>query len=192
MLQFIPAILSAATAVVTTVSTWAPAVAKVATKIPQILTTIEKVAQVVSTVATAVDVIKEPVVTDELGRKAIAAEKEGVTIDSFEGDYDKYIAEINKFEIDEEFSATKVESYSAGLTILLGAVSSKLEGVDIESMFDLIAMNPEVYNAEKIKSYTDLVVQEKTTFNELYDYHNDNLSRSNKAGLQQLLQENEI
>lgn len=107
---------------------------------------------VIEAVAEALGIIAP----DDLGDRALQAEEKGITLESCGGDYDKYLKQIEEFELDPEKSAQISEELKTikALAVLTGAIDDRFD-FPMKSILPIIYSNPEFFNSERVKVYMD-------------------------------------
>lgn len=111
---------------------------------------------------------------EELGDRAIQAEREGITPDKFET-FDEYVKAIKAFELDPERSKeiSAEEKNLKGAEVLLLLAAEKFPGVPIATFAELapiIGKNPETFNDKALKVLGDLVKSDPTSVGEIASF----------------------
>ena len=125
-------------------------------------------------------IIKPDVKSQELGDKVIQAREQGICVENYEGQYQKYIDDINSFDIDP----IKSESYSpeeklnaAGQLVVCALIEhyGKDSGVDKFLKYELTEDNMNFYQSERVKAYLEEFHADQTDMGKIGDYFDNKL-----------------
>lgn len=124
----------------------------------------------------------------DLGNKIIQAEESGITLDSCGGDYDKYMAEIRNFKVDDEKSKiTADKDKLIACSVVMGARIENHYGVSIAPLIPLMGRNPDFFNSGRLKSMLD----KGLSILKIGDYFSSSLARKDAAPVEATLVQNE-
>ncbi len=114
------------------------------------------VATVICNIAKALGFIEQDVDPEEIGDRIIQAEDEGITLESCEGDYIKYMEAIKNFKVDPEKSKNiDKQDKLIATSVVVGARIESHYGQSIAPLVPLIGKIPEFFNGGRLMSFLD-------------------------------------
>ena len=156
------AVCSAIATVATSVKPAVEAVASVLGPLSgKMLEAFKTVCTIIETIAKIFDIIPQSEALPEFGERVLQAEEQGITLESCNNDYQKYLEEIKKVEIDINATHDETRQLAAGLCMagkILEMKDSRLTIMNPDS-WKYLMMNPDFFK-ERLILYANMA-QEK-------------------------------
>ncbi|PKH07129.1 hypothetical protein [Moritella sp. Urea-trap-13] len=142
---------------------------------------LKSVANVICNIAKALGFMQVDEDPEEVGDKIIQAEEMGITLDSCEGDYEKYMENIRNFKVDPEKSKEISEKDKlVACSVVMGAQIEEHYGTSIAPLVPMMARMPEFFNGGRLKSMLDAGL----SISKVGDYFNSSLNRKEVASVE--------
>lgn len=146
------------------------------------------VASVICNIAKALGFMEADEDPELMGDKIIQAEEHGITLESCEGDYNKYMEKIRNFKVDSQKSKDISDNDKlAACSVVMGARIEDHYGTSIAPLIPLIGRVPEFFNAGRLKSMLDGGM----AISKIGDYFTSSLNRKEAAPIEAELVKNE-
>jgi hypothetical protein len=157
-------------------------------QLPMIMEKIVPIVDAVLDIAKSLDMLSKYNSAMELGDTVLQAQNDGVTLDSCNGDVEKYHQEIDKVELSQEKTAlfSENEKLSAGLLFICTKLETKL-GADVGQLIPLIYRNADFFNADRLSAYVVASTKSDISIGQICNYFSSNLDRKEAINVEAFL-----
>ncbi|NQZ50302.1 MAG: hypothetical protein HRT95_08985 [Moritella sp.] len=157
-------------------------------QLPTIIEKIKPVVDVVMDIAKSLDMLSKYHSATELGDVILQAQNDGVTLDSCNGDVEKYHQKIDKVDLSQEKTAlfSDNEKLSAGLLFIVAKLETQL-GADVGQLIPLIYRNADFFNADRLSAYVVASTKSDISIGQICDYFSSNLDRKEAINVEGFL-----
>jgi len=157
-------------------------------QLPTIIEKIKPVVDVVMNIAKSLDMLSKYQTATELGDVILQAQNDGITLESCDGDFDKYHQEIDKVDLSQDKMAlfSDNEKLSAGLLFIVAKLETQL-GSDVGQLIPLVYRNADFFNADRLSAYVIASTTSNISIGQICDYFSSNLDRQEAVNVESFL-----
>lgn len=171
----------------------AAVIGKINPYIATALTVLNLCCAIAKVVGVCCEILKPNEEIEDMGERVIQADEQGISLESCQNDFNKYIEKIRSMKIDPEKAAlhTMEQKLAAGFLLVEKGLSALKPEQQITPIIPLALLAPE-FTKERIKAWTDYSMKTGTSLGsiakfflgELYDKLNPESSGGNRINIE--------
>ncbi|PID73935.1 MAG: hypothetical protein CSB33_01120 [Desulfobacterales bacterium] len=153
---------------------------------PNILSTIAKVVQAIGIV---MDIVKPHETIENIGEKVIQAGEQGITLESFDDDFQKYKERIDRFKIDPEKAKDRPVEHQqiAGIAYVERGLLNRSSYLGISNLYPLMAAQKNFFSPERMQAYAQVAQDVQFSMNKIKNYFDGSCAFSERSKIEDFL-----
>lgn len=132
---------------------------------------LKEIGKIIFTMAKIIGVIKPDMDIQEIGDKAIQAEKDGISPDKYDN-YSDYVSALENYDVNPEESQKISEELKEmkGVEIAIGLIVEKLADTQIVQFLESVFENPTYFENGKIEEFSEIINEDKGFITDYIEY----------------------